>query len=150
MEAVEETIADLALPDNAKPIAEFKGRLPWPIKGKVLRRFGSVDKASKVRWNGLLIQAPEGRDIKAVHYGRVVFADWLRGFGLLVILDHGDDYMSLYGHNQTLYVEKGDWVASGDVVASAGNSGGLEQTGLYFEIRKNGQPQNPRRWITKR
>ena len=150
LQAVEQTIADLALPDSAKPITAAKGQLPWPVSGKLLHRFGSVDPVSKVRWNGMLIQAQEGHDIKAVHYGRVVFADWLRGFGLLVILDHGDGYMSLYGHNQTLYAEKGDWVASGDTIASAGNSGGTEQTGLYFEIRKNGQPQNPQRWILAR
>jgi septal ring factor EnvC (AmiA/AmiB activator) len=93
-----------------------------------------------------LIQAPAGRKVHAVSYGRVAFADWLRGYGLLIIIDHGDGYMSLYGHNQSLYKEVGDWVEAGDVIASVGDSGGSDRNALYFEIRKNGRPSNPARW----
>ena len=150
LKAVEETIAELKLPYASTPIAKLKGKLPWPTKGKIVRRFGSRDTASNTRWNGLIISAPEGKEVKAIHHGRVVFADWLRGFGMLVILDHGNGYMSLYGHNQTLYKETGDWVNPNEIIASVGNSGGQKRSGLYFEIRRNGDPQNPQKWILAR
>lgn len=144
---VEEAIADLDLPDATTPIKTLKGKLPWPTQGKVVRSFGSRDKESGSRWNGVLIRAKEGNDVHAVHYGRVVFSDWLRGFGLLLIIDHGNGYMSLYGHNQSLYKETGDWVSTNDVISSVGNSGGQNSAGLYFEMRRNGKPENPKRWI---
>lgn len=150
LEAVEQTLAELQLPDAATPINQLKGRLPWPAQGKVARRFGSTDPLAKTRWNGILIAASEGEEVTAVHHGRVVFADWLRGFGLLIIVDHGKGYMSLYGHNQTLYKETGDWVSANQVIASVGSSGGRKNSGLYFEIRRNGQPQNPQQWIVAR
>ena len=99
-----------------------------------------------MRWQGLNIPASEGTPVRAIHHGRVVFSDWLRGYGLLVIIDHGDGYLSLYGHNQSLLRETGAWVSSGDGIATVGNSGGREQPGLYFEIRHHGQPQDPARW----
>lgn len=150
LEAVEQTIAELKLPETAAPINQLKGRLPWPTKGKIVRRFGTTDRLSRTRWNGMLIAASEGREVTAIHHGRVVFADWLRGFGLLIIIDHGHGYMSLYGHNQTLYRSPGDWVNPNEVIASVGNSGGQKDAGLYFEIRKNGKPQNPQQWILAR
>ena len=150
LEAVEQTLAELQLPQHASPIQQLKGALPWPANGRITRRFGSTDPVSNTTWNGILISASEGNEVKAVHHGRVVFADWLRGFGLLIIIDHGKGYMSLYGHNQTLYKETGDWVNANQVIASVGNSGGRQNAGLYFEIRHNGKPQNPQQWILAR
>ena len=98
---------------------------------------------------GVLIGAPEGSDVKAVHAGRVVFADWLDGLGLLMILEHGDGYMSLYGHNQSLLKETGDWVEAGDLLATVGKSGGRSEPGLYFEIRHKGAPMDPGRWCRR-
>jgi septal ring factor EnvC (AmiA/AmiB activator) len=147
LNSVEQAIADLDLPDATTPIKSLKGKLPWPTQGKVVRSFGSQDSQTGSRWNGVLIRAKEGNQVRAVHYGRVVFADWLRGFGLLLIIDHGNSYMSLYGHNQSLFKETGDWVSSNDVISSVGNSGGQDQAGLYFEIRRNGKPENPKSWI---
>lgn len=144
---VEEAIADLDLPDATTPITTLKGKLPWPTQGQVVRSFGSRDAESDSQWNGVLIRAKEGNEVHAIHYGRVVFSDWLRGFGLLLIIDHGNGYMSLYGHNQSLYKETGDWVSTNDVISSVGNSGGQNTPGLYFEIRRNGKPENPKRWI---
>ncbi len=114
-----------------------------------MRSFGSRDTANSTRWSGVLIRAQEGKNVSAIHHGRVVFADWLRGFGLLIIIDHGSGYMSLYGRNQALYKETGDWVNPGDVIAVVGSSGGNQQAGLYFEIRRNGKPENPKHWIVK-
>lgn len=150
LKAVEEAIGELQLPDASIPIDQLKGKLPWPTKGKIVRHFGSNDIASNTRWNGLIIRAPEGRDVTAIHHGRVVFANWLRGFGLLTIIDHGNGYMSLYGHNQALFKETGDWVNPNEAIASVGNSGGQKDSGLYFEIRRNGSPQNPQKWIHAR
>jgi murein hydrolase activator len=93
-----------------------------------------------------MIAAPEGREVRAIHHGRVAFADWLRGFGLLLIIDHGDGYMSLYGHNQSLFKETGEWVEPGEVIAQVGNSGGRARSGIYFGIRHNGAPENPIKW----
>ncbi|MCU7905818.1 MAG: peptidoglycan DD-metalloendopeptidase family protein [Candidatus Thiodiazotropha sp. (ex Epidulcina cf. delphinae)] len=123
-----------------------KGKLKWPSRGKLAARFGSARKVGKLKWDGVLIAAPEGREVRAIHHGRVAFADWLRGFGLLLIIDHGDGYMSLYGHNQSLFKETGEWVEPGEVVAQVGSSGGRTSSGVYFGIRHNGQPKNPAHW----
>jgi septal ring factor EnvC (AmiA/AmiB activator) len=103
----------------------------------------------KLTWDGVLIAAPEGREVRAIHHGRVAFADWLRGFGLLLIIDHGDGFMSLYGHNQSLFKETGEWVEPGEVVAQVGSSGGRTRSGIYFGIRHNGEPQNPQQWCRR-
>ncbi len=129
-----------------KPFRQLKGRLHWPARGKLERRFGTTRGKSGLKWQGVFIAAPEGGQVRAVSQGRVAFADWMRGFGLLLIVDHGDGYMTLYGHNQALYKEVGEWVDSGEVVATLGASGGHSQAGLYFEIRHNGQPINPVAW----
>lgn len=150
LSSVEEAIADLDLPGATTPIKQLKGQLPWPTQGKIVRNFGSRDATSGTRWHGVLIRAKEGSEVHAIHYGRVVFADWLRGFGLLLILDHGNGYMSLYGHNQSLYKQTGDWVSTSEVISGVGNSGGRDNSGLYFEIRRNGKPQNPKNWILAR
>ncbi|HEB96021.1 MAG TPA: peptidase M23 [Sedimenticola thiotaurini] len=131
-----------------KPLKALKGRLPWPLKGRLTARFGTP-KAGNLRWDGVMIAAPEGREVKAVHRGRVAFADWLRGYGLLLIIDHGDGYMTLYGNNQSLYKETGEWVETGEPVARAGNSGGRRSSGIYFGIRVRGTAVNPRAWCRR-
>jgi len=133
-----------------RPFRALKGRLRWPARGHLVRRFGHRRGASGLKLQGVLIEAPEGGQVRAVAQGRVAFADWLRGFGLLLIIDHGDGYMSLYGQNQALYKEVGEWVDSGEMVATLGASGGHTEAGLYFEIRHNGRPVNPLRWCTGR
>ncbi|VAX05618.1 Murein hydrolase activator EnvC [hydrothermal vent metagenome] len=132
----------------AKPFKALKGRLPWPSKGLLTTRFGTP-KGAGLTWDGVVIAGQEGQEVKAVHHGRVAFADWLRGFGLLLIIDHGDGYMTLYGHNQSLFKETGDWVAPGDIVALVGSSGGRPKAGVYFSIRKQGKPVNPKFWCKK-
>lgn len=131
------------------PFASKKGKLKWPVKGKLKSTYGAV-REGDLRWQGWLISAPSGADIQAIHHGRVVFSNYMRGFGLLVIIDHGDSFMTLYAHNQELLYETGDWIQSGDIIAQAGNTGGLTQPALYFEVRENGLPVNPRLWLDKR
>jgi len=131
--------------EKHKPFKQLKGRLKWPTKGRLATRFGD-SRAGNMKWDGVVIAASEGVDVRAVHHGRVAFADWLRGFGLLLIIDHGDGYMSLYGNNQSLFKEAGDWVEPGEPVALVGNSGGQTNPGVYFGIRYNGRPVNPKQW----
>ena len=128
------------------PFAKRRGGLGWPATGGFSVRYGQSRGVGGVRWQGVVINATEGRDVHAVSHGRVAFADWLRGYGLLMILDHGDGYMTLYGYNQALNKEVGDWVEEGEAIASVGRSGGNAQAGLYFEIRHRGRPINPARW----
>ena len=143
-------ITNLTAQADTRPFSEMRGNLLLPVSGKIEQAFGSRKADGKLRWNGLLIAADEGDPVQAVHYGRVVFSDWLRGFGLLLIVSHGDGYMSLYGHNQVLYREAGDWIAAGETIASVGNTGGQADFGLYFEIRSNGKPANPVLWCQAR
>lgn len=149
LDQVAAAVASITLPGGDQPFAQLKGKLPWPTRGKIQHRFGSARVAGKLKWDGVLIKAPAGREVQAVHHGRVVFADYLRGQGLLLIIDHGGGYMSLYAHNQTLLRETGDWVSGGETVATVGNSGGRSQVGLYFEIRHQGKPTDPSRWLTR-
>jgi septal ring factor EnvC (AmiA/AmiB activator) len=130
-----------------EPIGKLRGRLDWPLDaGTLLERFGDTKGESGQRWDGVLLAAPEGSAVKAVHHGRVAYADWLRGFGLLIIIDHDDGFMSLYGHNQTLLKEPGEWVGSGETIALSGASGGQRRPGLYFAIRRQGRPLDPEQW----
>jgi murein hydrolase activator len=122
-----------------------KGNLIWPLPGKLAASFGSP-RSSGLTWDGVFIQAREGSEVKAVHPGRVAFADWLRGFGLLLIIDHGDGFMTLYGHNQGLLKAVGDPVEQGETIAQAGNGGGSLSSGIYFRIRHQGKPVNPADW----
>jgi septal ring factor EnvC (AmiA/AmiB activator) len=131
------------------PFSEFKGRLTWPVAGTLIHDFGQPRAGGTVKWNGVVLAAPRGREVRAVYHGRVIFADWLAGMGLLVIVDHGEGYMTLYGYNETTLKRAGDWVAPGDVIATVGDSGGQSQAGLYFEVRKGTSPQNPRSWATR-
>lgn len=145
---VEERIASLAPPESYKPFASLKGQYSWPTEGNFMHRYGSVRNGT-LRWQGVVIGSTAGKPVTAIHYGRVVFADYLRGYGLLVIVDHDDGYLTLYGHNQSLFVEPGDWVSPGDQIALVGNSGGIPEQGLYFEIRYQGKPQNPSTWASR-
>lgn len=144
-----EAIASLPTPGGGVNFSKLKGRLPWPTQGKLRHNYGSSREGTRLKWDGVVIAANAGRDVSAVHGGRIIFSDYLRGHGLLTIIDHGHGYMSLYAHNQSLFREIGDWVETGDTIASVGNSGGREEAGLYFEIRKNGAPTNPKAWLRK-
>ena len=140
------------LPDNrfdGKPFEQLKGKLTLPVMGEVVNKFGSARPDSTVLWRGLLLRAASGQPVKSVAAGRVVFADWLRGFGNLLIIDHGKGYMSLYGNNETLYKQVGDILRGGDTVAAVGNSGGNENSGVYFELRHRGVPLDPINWIAR-
>ncbi len=134
-------------PANFNNIRELKGKLTWPTKGRVRHNYGESRKLGKMRWKGVLISGREGQEIRAIAAGKVVFADWIRGYGLMIIVDHGNSYMSLYGHNQGLYKDEGDNVDSNETIAALGNSGGNTETGLYFELRHKGKPINPRKWF---
>lgn len=133
----------------ATQLAASKGRLRWPVAGRVTQRFGQPRAGGRLRWEGVYFAAPAGTEVQAVHSGRVVFADWLRGLGFLAIVDHGDGHLSLYGHADDLLKRVGDWVEPGEPIAVAGNSGGQPQSGLYFEVRANGQPTNPLAWLER-
>ena len=140
-------------PDKTETLTSFarqKGYLQWPVKGRLRVKYGSSRKLGKLRWQGVVINAREGSEVSAISHGQVVFSDWLQGYGLLVIIDHGDNFMSLYGFNQSLYKGPGDWVEAGDIIATVGESGGQTKSGLYFEIRKNGKPTNPSRWCSNK
>ena len=149
LEALRQTLAELDTPSSYTPFSTVKGQLPSPVRGKAGNRYGARTNVADMRWRGWLIPAPEGAEIKAIHHGRVVYADWLRGQGLLLIIDHGEGYLSLYGHNRSLQREVGDWVKPGDIIATVGASGGTTSPGLYFEIRHDGQPVNPSSWIKR-
>lgn len=145
--SLQELLVDIPVDaSQQQPFKSLKGKLRWPTRGRLAKRFGSRRGSAGLKWRGVMIEAAEGGDVRAVAQGRVAFSDWMRGFGLLVIIDHGDGYMSLYGHNQALYKEVGEWVDTGEVVAQLGASGGQSASGLYFELRHKGQPINPVRW----
>lgn len=134
-------------PGGSGQFAGAHGRLPWPVKGRLVARFGAPrGDDPRSTWDGVLIDAPQGATVRAVSSGQVVFADWLRGLGLLIILDHGDGYLSLYGHTQRLLKGVGDRVEAGEPIATVGSSGGLDITALYFAIRQQGRPSDPMRW----
>ncbi len=144
---LQRALADLAPSGAAKqPFAKLKNKLPWPVSGKLIANYGDAREVGNLRWRGAFIAAPASREVRVVAHGRVVFADWLRGFGLLVIVDHGDNYMTLYGHNQALFKQVGESVVAGDVVAGVGDTGGMARTGVYFEMRHKGEPINPAKW----
>lgn len=143
---VESAFADIPVRQDNQTFLTRKGNLSWPSKGK-RSAYVTVSDKKRIVWDGLIIQGKEGSPIKAIHHGRVVFSDWLRGYGLLLIIDHGDGYMSLYARNQALLKETGDWVSSGETIAALGGSGGFPDTALYFELRQNGKPIKTSRWF---
>lgn len=136
--------ADIAIP----PFEELRGGLDMPVPGRVLQAFGD-HRSGELQWSGWLIEADTGDEVKSIAHGRVAYSEWLRGYGLLLIIDHGDDFMSLYAHNEALMRDVGDWVAPGDVVALAGRSGGVSEPALYFELRRDGRPVDPAGWIER-
>ncbi|HUO43660.1 MAG TPA: peptidoglycan DD-metalloendopeptidase family protein [Burkholderiales bacterium] len=141
------------LPDaglSGIPFAQLKGKLSLPVRGELRNRFGSQREDSGLAWKGLFIAAPDGQDVRAIAAGRVVFSDWLRGFGNLLIIDHGGGYMSLYANNEALLKRVGDAVRSGEPVAQVGASGGSEKSGLYFELRYRGKAFDPLDWVSLR
>ncbi|MBN4080540.1 peptidoglycan DD-metalloendopeptidase family protein [Beggiatoa alba] len=150
LKVIRENMTDILFgKDKRQAFAKLKGKLTWPALGKVKALFGKPRKIAKIKWNGVIIKAKQGNNVRAISHGRVAYADWLRGYGLLLIIDHGNGYMSLYGHNQSLNKETGDWVEAGDIIGSVGSSGGQRKAGLYFEIRHNGKPTNPKIWCRK-
>ncbi len=139
-----------SLPDASQGNSAFgklKGRLRLPVIGELTNRFGQPRKDSGLSWKGLFIAANSGETVKAIASGEVVYADWLRGFGNLMILDHGAGFMSLYGNNEALLRQVGERLVAGDTIASVGNSGGNAESGLYFELRRNGRPFDPLPWV---
>jgi len=136
-------------PNKQQAFAKSAGTLAWPVKGKLLAHYGSPRNLGKLTWQGIMIAASLGDNVVASAAGRVVFADWLRGFGLLLIIDHGDQYMTLYGNNESLLKQVGDEVRTGDLIAQSGENDVRQQAGLYFEIRYKGSPTNPMKWLRK-
>jgi septal ring factor EnvC (AmiA/AmiB activator) len=149
IDAIEKAVVNLQVPDNYQPFREAKGKMPWPVPGRASHRFGNARNQGKMRWQGVKIPGQAGTEVKAIHHGRVVYSDWLRGMGLLLIVDHGDGFMSLYAHNQTLLRDVGEWVSAGSAISTLGNSGGLDSPALYFEIRQEGKPVNPADWCRR-
>lgn len=138
-----------ALPAGEGRFREYRGRLPLPLAAKIVAFYGSPRQPGNLRWRGVFLAASPGQEVRAIFRGRVAYADWLRGFGLLLILEHGDGYMTLYGHNQSLYKRIGEWVEAGEVIAGVGNTGGFPEPGLYFEIRHHGEPHDPLQWCRR-
>jgi len=146
-----ELLADIPQsPSVSRPFKQQKGKLPWPVSGPFLATYGEPRKQGGLKWNGVLISTAHGTPVRAVSHGRVAFADWLQGYGFITIIDHGEGYMSLYGHNETLIKQAGDWVNSGEVIATSGDSGGQPMPGVYFEIRSRGKPINPGGWCSRK
>lgn len=133
--------------NSEEPFPSLRGRLAWPAPGRLAADFGQRRADGSIRWNGVLLETARGTPVRAIYHGRVVFSDWLPGLGLLIIVDHGDGYMSLYGHNEALLKDSGDWVTPGEAIAEVGDSGGQAETSLYFEIRRDGEPVDPHGWI---
>jgi septal ring factor EnvC (AmiA/AmiB activator) len=149
LERLRDIFADIPrqLP-QVEPFASAKGRLGWPLRGRILTAFGGKDESGRPS-SGILIASDPGTPVRAVSHGRVAFADWLRGYGLMIIVDHGDGWLSLYGGNETLSKGVGDWVDTGQPIATSGSSGGQRKPGLYFELRAKGKPVDPRGWLGK-
>lgn len=147
LEKLRDVFADIPeKPSGAEPFASLRGRLPMPVSGRILTGFGGHDDSGRAL-SGVLIGSPGGSPVHAIARGRVAYADWLKGYGMLLILDHGDGYMSLYGYNESLLKEVGDWVAAGDTLAQSGASGGQSTPALYFELRRQGKPVDPKPWL---
>jgi len=144
-------LAGIPVFDKSKGFSKSQGKLYWPVVGKPSNKFGQKRNSarSKLNWQGVFIPSTEGNNVRSIYHGRIAFAEWMRGLGLLIIVDHGDGYMSLYGHNQSLFKKVGEWAEPGEKLATVGNSGGNNTPGLYFEIRKKGSPINPAKWCAK-
>lgn len=149
IESLKKTLADLPpeVSPSDKPFATLKGKLPWPARGALLARYGEAKAGGRLSWNGHWIAAPEGAPVRAVARGRAVYVGWMHRYGLIVLLEHEAGYFSLYGHCQTVSVQVGDAVRAGQTIAAAGSTGGYEQSGVYFEIRKGAEAINPQAWL---
>ena len=144
-----EVLADIPTkPANEKPFTTLKGKLPWPVAGRITNKYGTKRSRSDLKWNGVVLSTKYGTEVHAINRGRVIYSDWLQAYGFITIIDHGSGFMSLYGYNQNLLKEPGDWVNTGDVIATVGDSGGQQKSGLYFEIRRQGKPVNPKKWCS--
>jgi septal ring factor EnvC (AmiA/AmiB activator) len=155
--ALEKLITDLRKALESAPVAKrapfepLKGKLPWPVQqGRVLARFGQPRAGGSLRWQGMLIGTERGARVRAPYAGRVVYGDWLPGMGLMIVIDHGGGYMSLYGHNEEIFRKVGESVAAGDAIGSVGDSGGHNEPALYFEVRRGRQPVDPEIWLQRR
>lgn len=135
---------------SEEPITALRGKLTWPVAGTPVRNYGQSRAGGKLRSKGIVLSADAGTEVRAIYHGRIAYADWLPGLGLLVIVDHGDGLLSLYGYNQTLQKAVGDWISPGDVIATVGNTGGQSEPALYFELRNGTQAVNPRPWFRNR
>ena len=141
---------DLQIPENVRAFAELRGAMPWPAEGRRGNAFGRPRNQGKMVWHGINIEAEAGSAVQAIHHGRVVYADWLRGSGLLLVIDHGDDYLSLYAHNETLLREVGEWVSMpAHRSAPSATAADAKHRGLYFEIRHRGKPIDPAAWCRR-
>jgi len=147
IEEIHRIVVDIPSPGDAVPFDAAAGNMPWPLPGRPVNRFGDRYSDGNLRRRGIIIEADAGTPVRAIHQGRVVFADWLRGSGLLVVVDHGRGYISLYAHNGSLDKRTGDWVNRGEPLATAGPDAGMDTPGIYFEIRHNGTPRNPVDWL---
>jgi septal ring factor EnvC (AmiA/AmiB activator) len=151
IESVRDNLADLP-PDAAfsdKPFATLKGKLPWPVRGKMLARFGEAKAGGRLTWNGHWIAATEGTAVRAVARGRVAYVGWMHRYGLIVLIEHEGGYYTLYGHAQAARVAIGDAIKAGQVIATAGSTGGHDRNGVYFELRKGTEPINPKVWLAR-
>ena len=150
LERLRDALADVPRQiEDGRPFAQRRGTLPWPLSGALLTGFGGKLPDGRAS-EGWLIAGTAGAEVRAISHGRVAFADWLKGYGLIVIVDHGDGWMSLYAHNDALLRDAGDWVRAGDPLASVGSSGGQGRAALYFELRQNSKPVDPRNWLQRR
>lgn len=147
LDELENSLANLPMPSDSKPFSQQKSKLPWPSHAKVVAEYGSSVASGKLRLNGIRLATKKNEEVKSIYSGRVIFSNWIRGFGLLIIIDHGNQFMSLYGNNNSLIKETGDWVRVGETIAISSEYTSNLETGLYFEIRKKGKPLNPRKWL---
>ncbi len=148
IEELRRTLAEFPV-EPRESFVKQKGRLTWPVEGALVSDFGQSRAGGRLKWNGVLVAAERGSEVRALYHGRVAFADWLPGLGLLLVLEHGEGYLSLYGHNETLFKTVGDWVLPGEVIATVGDSGGQARPALYFEIRRGTTPLDPSGWVGK-
>lgn len=149
LDTAREAFRDIPPQAVGSSLRERRGKLRWPVAGRITAAYNSPLAEGKLRLNGIIIAAAEGNEVSAVHHGRVVYADWLRGYGLLVIVDHGDGFLTIYGHNQSVLRTVGDWVKEGEPLATVGSTGGRSTPGLYFELRANGEPADPLLWLRR-
>ncbi len=148
IDSLRDVLADIPVElGNERPFARLKGALPWPVRGKLLARYGAPKFGGKLRWNGLWIAAPEGAAVRAVALGRVAYVGWMNRYGLIAVVEHDGGWYTLYGHNRHVLKSVGEWVQAGEALAEAGDTGGHRHSGVYFEIRKGSKPVNPTRWL---